>query len=373
MTSTTVQREPELTDSSTRIDWIDTAKALAIVLVVLYHVGNAAASYLLPHDAHALNSAIWGRLNTILLPVRMPLFFFASGLLAASAVQRPWRDVVRPRIADLIWPFLLWSLLFAPAYAVGYLGQGVASGSLVTLTSIPVGGNAYWYLSALVVFFVVAKSFRRFAPALVLGAGVLWVGASSVSSLAVGHLGAHLGTNVGRWAWFFVWFAVGCFLKRAALQVVDAATRPSSVIVAVSAFAAIAYLVYWVGGADPKWGYVLTVLGILGLAALSSLACRSSRVRRGSRYLARRTLPIYLLHPLLLNLVVAAARAIWGRTDVVPDLPLVGLIFTPVVTALLVVVAVTFFDVATRRLGGRLLFMSPPTARRFTNPTGRGR
>lgn len=360
--------------ATSRIDWIDTAKALAIVLVVLYHVGNAAASYLLPPDAQALNSAIWGRLNTILLPVRMPLFFFASGLLAASAVQRPWRDVVRPRVADLLWPFVIWSVLFAPAYAVGYLGQDVVSGSLVTLESIPAGGNAYWYLSALVVFFVVAKVLRRFAPAVLVGAGVLWIGASSISGLLVGHLGAHLGTNVGRWAWFFVWFAAGCFLKRAALRFVAAGARPTTLVVTLVAFGAIAYLVYWVGGADSKWGYVLTVLGILGMASLSSMACRSARVRDASQYLARRTLPIYLLHPLLLNLVVAAPRAIWGRSDVVPGPPVVvGILFTPVVTVLLVVVAVTFYDVATRHLAGRLLFMSPPTARVFMSSTRRVR
>jgi uncharacterized membrane protein YcfT len=69
----------------TRIDWLDIAKGMSIILVVIYHTH-------LYHDFHEIAPDLYARISGIMTPIRMPLFFTVSGFLAASAVQAPWRD-----------------------------------------------------------------------------------------------------------------------------------------------------------------------------------------------------------------------------------------------------------------------------------------
>ncbi|RLP73870.1 acyltransferase [Mycetocola manganoxydans] len=100
---------------SDRVAWIDLAKAGAIILVVVFHVAGAAAAFLLP-NAQDFWMTGWKALSDFLVPVRMPLFFLMSGLLAGAAVNRPWRKLFRSRYANLLWPYLIWSVSFSFVY-----------------------------------------------------------------------------------------------------------------------------------------------------------------------------------------------------------------------------------------------------------------
>ncbi|NMA77488.1 MAG: acyltransferase family protein, partial [Actinomycetales bacterium] len=75
-----------MTAPAARIAWLDLVRAASIVLVVLYHVGAGAGYALLPKDSSSAG-AWWSSVNLALAPVRMPLFFLVSGMLAVRAVQ----------------------------------------------------------------------------------------------------------------------------------------------------------------------------------------------------------------------------------------------------------------------------------------------
>lgn len=74
-----------------------------MVLVVVYHVSLTGLNNMARGGDYATH--FWGLLSTWLLPVRMPLFFLVSGVLATNALQRPWRRILRPRILDHVWTF----------------------------------------------------------------------------------------------------------------------------------------------------------------------------------------------------------------------------------------------------------------------------
>ena len=69
--------------SHARVSWVDYAKGICIVLVVLMHstlgVENAAGGLSWLHDFIG-----WAK------PFRMPDFFLISGLFLASRKKRPW-------------------------------------------------------------------------------------------------------------------------------------------------------------------------------------------------------------------------------------------------------------------------------------------
>lgn len=134
------------TASGGRLAWVDTAKSAAIILVVLYHVSVVGVSLLL-QDADSAVLSFWREVSRMLLPVRMPLFFLTAGLLAVGAIHRPWKAVWRNRLANLIWPFLLWSMIFAAVSGFAYRPSAPESYFWENAAAIPFGGTAYWFLS----------------------------------------------------------------------------------------------------------------------------------------------------------------------------------------------------------------------------------
>lgn len=88
---------------SDQILWVDTLKGACILLVVLYHTVlpgfEGTIKYL---SAGWVPAEIWIQFNTVLSPLRMPAFFFVSGLLAANGIlNRPWKQVFTSRITNI--------------------------------------------------------------------------------------------------------------------------------------------------------------------------------------------------------------------------------------------------------------------------------
>lgn len=190
-----------------RLHWVDVAKAVAIVLVVLYHVGGAGMDRMFP-DPDGPASGLWTRVNAALLPMRMPLFFLTAGLLAHRAVGRTWPVVWRGRILVLLWPYLLWSVAFAAIAGFAYSPEDPGWYTVNHLRTLPFAGTAYWFLAVLTVFFVAAKVLRRrplvvLAVTLVLAAVAPYLEPLIESSLP--DLTTYAIIRVGRYAfWYFL-------------------------------------------------------------------------------------------------------------------------------------------------------------------------
>jgi fucose 4-O-acetylase-like acetyltransferase len=99
-----VSQRSDLTKA--RIDWVDYAKGLGIVLVVIGHtlrgeITSAKGSDLLL--AHQIDAWIYA--------FHMPLFFFLSGLFARSLRKKTPQAFFDSRWTILVYPYLLWSLI----------------------------------------------------------------------------------------------------------------------------------------------------------------------------------------------------------------------------------------------------------------------
>ena len=74
--------------------WVDVAKGACILLVVLHHAVVKDLALQTPAALDPVADA-WQWVTMALKPVRMPLFFVLSGLVASSAVRRPWAQARR--------------------------------------------------------------------------------------------------------------------------------------------------------------------------------------------------------------------------------------------------------------------------------------
>ena len=131
---------------SSRVQWVDAAKGMAILLVALHH----AVILLGQMD---LTAGPWGQVNRTLQVFRMPLFFAASGLFAASVINRPWKVLWSSRLSLLAWVFLLWSVIRFLYFTVLPMEARPQETNLMKLLAAPLlPTSGLWFIHALLFF-----------------------------------------------------------------------------------------------------------------------------------------------------------------------------------------------------------------------------
>jgi uncharacterized membrane protein YcfT len=157
---TRLEKSPEA-----RLAWVDVAKGLCIVLVVLMHatlgVEKAIGS---ETGLHAFID--WAR------PFRMPDFFLISGLFLAARIDRPWRSYLDTKVVHFAYFYVLWLTIQFALKAPGMVAESGGAATLQDyLTSFFVPFGTLWFIYLLMVYFVVAKALRPVPKWIVLAVG----------------------------------------------------------------------------------------------------------------------------------------------------------------------------------------------------------
>ncbi len=113
---------------------INTLKGGCILLVVLHHAIITTFAPSLHHlTAGLLPAQGWVAFNTWLSPLRMPAFFFVSGLLAANAVvKKSWQEVFTKKFSNIVYLYLLWGVIqwLSIHYISTHLGERLSSSKM---------------------------------------------------------------------------------------------------------------------------------------------------------------------------------------------------------------------------------------------------
>ena len=89
-----------------RIEWVDMAKGIGIVLVVFGHSLGGMV------DSGMMNGAGWSAVSEHYIYIfHMPLFFFLAGLFVARSAHRTLREYLLNKASVIVYPYILWSLL----------------------------------------------------------------------------------------------------------------------------------------------------------------------------------------------------------------------------------------------------------------------
>lgn len=157
-------------DKRDKILWINTLKGVCILLVVLHHSIVTTFIPSIPYlSSGSFLAKMWSLFNQSVSPLRMPAFFFVSGLLASNSItKRKWSDVSTKKIGNLMYLYLLWGLIqwiFIKKLISEPLGAQLSdSGNSAYAESITEfisliynGMTSLWYLYALAIYFLVAK------------------------------------------------------------------------------------------------------------------------------------------------------------------------------------------------------------------------
>lgn len=294
---------------SPRVDWVDVAKGICIVLVVMMHstlgVEKAAGETGFMH--HVVEFA---------KPFRMPDFFMISGLFLALVIDRPWRLYLDRKVVHFAYFYVLWLLIQGafkwPALAMEEGFGAVVQAFLVALID-PFG--TLWFIYLLPIFFVFAKLVKNIHPLIVLAfAAALETAKVKTGWMVPDEFCARL---------FYV--MLGWYAARHIFILADfARDRRVLAVAALAAWALANGLAVHFGVAELP--IVSLVLGSAGAAAIVAFAAliAGSSAAEPLRYAGERSIVVYLAF----FLPMAVTRAVLLKTGLVPDVGLMALIVT---------------------------------------------
>ena len=270
-----------------RVSWVDAAKGLCILLVVLMHatLGVEKAT----GETTALNGFIeWAR------PFRMPDFFLISGLFLAARISRPWPQYLDTKVVHFAYFYVLWLSIQFALKAYGMVqAEGLQATGQAFLTGLVQPWGTLWFIYMLAVFFVVAKVTEGLPKALV------WT-AAALGYLFIPHTGLLVADEfAARFVFFYTGYWAAPLIFRFAAWISE---RPGALVVSVLAawgmanWALVANGMAFVKGAD----LIVSYAGVGAVIAFSVLVS-GHVLGRGLSVLGRQSIVIYLAFPLFMG------------------------------------------------------------------------
>lgn len=293
-----------------RIAWVDTAKGLCIVLVVMMHSTLGVEKYSgVENWLHAFIE--WAR------PFRMPDFFMISGLFLARRIDRPWRRYLDSKVAHFAYFYVLWMTIQFAVKAPGLVASEPVEDVLATyFIGFVDPESTLWFIYLLAVFFVATRLLGPLNRWIVLAAAV----ALEMMPIETGN------TLIDEFAGRFVYFYGGYVFASRVMgfaRRVDGTPWPT-VAAGLLAWGLLNGLAV-AAGVAPLPGVSLA-LGTVGAFAVVSMGVLLSRhpAARGLRYCGANSLVIYLAF----FLFMAASRKVLLATGVIADMGLASLVVT---------------------------------------------
>lgn len=361
---TMTDQSVQLSHPAPRIAWVDIAKGICIILVVMMHTtfGLEKAT----GDLGWMHAVV-----EFAKPFRMPDFFLISGLFLAATINRPWRLYLDRKVVHFFYFYFLWvaiqfafkaPFMMADGHSLSVIGRTL-------LFSIVQPFGTLWFIYMLPVFFVVTKLFRAapwrlFAVAVLLQ--VLSISTENIWVTIVGFCGV-IGIEdhwvlVDEFCSFFVYFLAGYLFAPKIFELAKFAQR--------QAVSAVMLLALWfaVNLAFVTFGWaglpiISLALGAAGAVAIVIGATLLTRFSAGAAlgYLGSRSIVVYLSFfiPMVMVRLILTKLFPWLDAGTMAALATLFAVVTPLIG----------FAIITRISIGHFLFERPEWAKLKDKPT----
>src|SRR3954449_2510396 len=174
-----------------RVVWVDYAKGICIVMVVMMHS-------VLGVEAAAGQTGFMHLLVAFAKPFRMPDFFLISGLFLAVVIDRDWRTYLDRKVVHFAYFYVLWVTIQFGFKAPFFAAEGGWShAGLLYLESFIEPFGTLWFIYLLPIFFVVTKATRNMPPLLI------WLVAAALEIAPIDTGWTVIDEFAGRFVYFY--------------------------------------------------------------------------------------------------------------------------------------------------------------------------
>ncbi len=327
--------------SAGRVDWVDAAKGICIIFVVMMHST-------LGLSARLGEEGFMHWVVAFAKPFRMPDFFLISGLFLARVIDRDWRTYLDRKLVHYAYFYFLWvTIQFAfkaPYFISEYGAQGAVGQYFLTFIQ-PFG--TLWFIYELALFFVLAKLLHEL--------NVSWKIVLPIAAI-LQMLDVFTGSVIiDQFCARFVYFYAGYIFAAHWFKIASYARDHAPWAVAgLVAWALVNGALVFSGWGDaPGVSLALGVLGALAIINISAVLTKAG-LARPLQYCGENSIVIYLAF----FIPMAVTRQILMRTGVITDVGVMALI----VTIVAVIGPLVLWWFVQRTGYGRFLFIRPKWA-----------
>jgi uncharacterized membrane protein YcfT len=320
---------------SGRVDWVDYAKGICIIMVVMMHS-------VLGVELAAGQTGFMHLVVAFAKPFRMPDFFLISGLFLPLVIDRDWRTYLDRKVVHFAYFYVLWVTIQFGFKAPGFAAEtSWAHAGYLYLESFIEPFGTLWFIYLLPIFFVVTKATRRLPPPLIWGlAAILEMAHFSTGWTAIDEFGAR-----------FVYFYTGYLFADRVFALSDRArTEPRLALAALVLWAFVDESLVQLGVSE--WPLISLSLGVAGACAIVTTGTLLARAKWLGfvRFCGEHSIVIYLAF----FLPMAATRTLLLHTGIIHDVGVMSL----TVTLVALFGALAIWQAAIR-LGANFLFERP--------------
>ncbi|MEW6766425.1 MAG: acyltransferase family protein [Pseudomonadota bacterium] len=294
--------------ASERVDWVDYAKGICIVMVVMMHST-------LGVEASAGKHGFMHVLVEFARPFRMPDFFLISGLFLARVIDRDWRTYLDRKVVHFFYFYFLWVAIQFAFKAPGFAADhGWAHVGFLYLETFYEPFGTLWFIYMLPVFFVLTKATLR------IPAPLIWLVAAALEMAHIQTGWTVIDEFAARFVYFYSGYLFANYVFRFA-SFVQAWPIVAAYLLAVW-FVANSLLVFADLAIRPGISLVLGMAGALAVIAVGALLAKMKWLD-GLRFCGEHSIVIYLAF----FLPMAVVRVVLLKLNIL-DVGLVSLIDT---------------------------------------------
>jgi uncharacterized membrane protein YcfT len=277
---------------NTRLSWVDTAKGISIILVVMMY-----AVFNVGQDVEGVG--LFHYVIGFATPFRMPEFFLISGLFLDQVIARPWRAYADRRALHYFYFYAVWAVIHIvfkialvsrdPGTALNYLAWAIVE---------PYG--VLWFIYLLAAFSLATKlAYELKAPR-----WAVW-GFGALFQMAHIQTGSYL---IDQFCAYFVYFYSGYIFAPLIFRIVESALAQKGIALATLGLYGVvnALLVFSPGyavlpneihpglAALPGVRLTLALAGSLALCIVAGLIT-GSKITNWLRWLGEHSIVVYLV------------------------------------------------------------------------------
>jgi fucose 4-O-acetylase-like acetyltransferase len=257
---------------SNRLAYIDSARGLCVILVVVLHTLTVEDLF-----------------NNLLYVLRMPLFYFCSGLFCAGAMRLNWSRFLATKVAPIFWVYIVWStIVYFASFAIWEFLHGEKVDLIRPLTIFWLPAQTLWFLYALGIIYILTKIVVKL-PAVI---GIMLAVASySLSMYQADLMNASFAYRILR---FFPFFYFGFLLRHSINLYVNSYYKYWPVYLA--AFFGITYAAF-----ESNYLNVGPIGLMLGLLGIFSVLCLFGKFERSwwvyfLAWVGKRSIFVFVIH-----------------------------------------------------------------------------
>lgn len=278
--------------SNERQHWLDVVKGIAIILVVMGHVGSTYGGELVSNSFKTIHAFIYS--------FHMPLFMSISGYLFTSSLLKDYKTTALSKLVAYGIPYIVFSTAYWGMKTLGgaFVNNSVSFRDLFLIPIFPL--SFMWYLYALLIMtelsLVIGRRNIKSVMTVAIVCRIIW----EILTITPGFTDSWVNNLIlTDFIKNYIWFALGLVFGNYIVQVFNEIRNPTKI--GISLIGLIILIVVSSGGIT-QIPFIRILWGMIGICTIMFIGLLIYK-NTFLEYMGRNSMQIYLIHGTVISVL----------------------------------------------------------------------